>query len=89
MQAAVVTSETKNQVVKMQEAKQELRKKARQPDEHESQSSEPARKRQKSDDGGAMARAARITSALQDLSTPELQILAENCIRELASRAVK
>ena len=89
MPAAVVTSETKNQVVQIQEAKQELRKKARQPDQHESQSSEPSRKRPKSEDGGDTARAARITAALQDLSTPELQILAENCIRELASRAVK
>ena len=85
MQAAVVTSETKNQVVQIQEAKQELRKKPRQQDQHESQSSEPSRKLQKSADGGA--RAARITAALHDLSTPELQILSENCIRELASRA--
>ena len=89
MQAHVLTSETKNKVLQIVEAKQELRKKARQPDEHASESSEPSRKRQKSDDGGAMAKAARITSALQDLSFPELQILAENCIRELASRAAK
>ena len=86
MQAAVVTSETKNQVVQMQEVKQELRKKARHQDQHESQSSEPSRKLQKSADGGAGA-ARMCTAALQDLSTPDLGRFSENCIRELASRA--
>ena len=81
----LLTSETKKRVVQLQETKQELGIKARAQDQHESQSSGPSRKLQKSADGGA--RAARITAALQDLSTPELQILSENCIRELASRA--
>ena len=78
-------SETKKWVVQIQESKQELRIKAERQDQHESQSSEPSRKLQKSADGGASA--ARITATLQHLSTPELQILSENCIRELASRA--
>ena len=90
----LLTSETKNQVVQMQEVKQELRKKARQQDQHESlssepsesQSSEPSRKLQKSADGGASA-ARMCTAALQDLSTPDLGRFSENCIRELASRA--
>ena len=86
MQAAVVTSETKSKVYEIVEAKEELRKTARKPDPRQSQSSEPSRKREKSADGGAMGKSARITSHLHELSTPELTILAENCVRELASR---
>ena len=89
MQAAVVTSGTKAQVVQIQEAKEELRKKAGQPDQHERQTSEPSRKRQKSDEGGPMSKAARMASALQELSVPELQVLAQSCIRELVSRVAK
>ena len=78
-------SETKKWVVQIQESKQELRIKAERQDRHETQSSEPSKKLQKSANSGA--RVARITAALQDLSTPVLQIFAQNCIRELASRA--
>ena len=93
MQAAVVTTETRTEVKKVQAAvvmkleAQQAEKVARwRRRKQEGQGSSDSSKVQKT---AQDSKAARISAALKDLSTPEVQILAENCIRELASRAVR